>query len=330
MPDIEMNKFDYPTHGKKYDLAVIGEINADLILRGNVVPSFGQIEQIVDDSKLVIGSSAVIFACGAARLGLQTTFIGKVGDDMFGHFMLDAMNTRGVDTRCVKIDPQIRTGLSVILAKQEDRAILTFLGSIPTLNFDDINFDLLAQCRHLHLSSFFILDDLRPDIPKLFQKVKEMGLSISLDTNYDPAEVWDDGLDNAMRYVDLLLPNGTEANAIAGVDEHKAAIEKLTLIVPIVAVKLGKDGAIAKFGNDPIIQQKPIPVNVVDTVGAGDSFDAGFIYGYLNQWDHKKTLNLAVACGSLSTRKAGGTEAQAELNELIKYINFEGPIEGDE
>jgi sugar/nucleoside kinase (ribokinase family) len=306
---------------KKFDVVVIGEINADLILSGNVVPLFGQVEQIVDDAKLLIGSSAVIFACGAAKLGLATTFIGKVGDDMFGKFMIDSMNARGIDTSSVIVDPQVHTGLSVILTRQEDRAILTYLGSIPELNFEDVNFDLISQCRHLHLSSYFILDNLRPDIPKLFKKVKEMGLSISLDTNYDPAETWDDGVSEAMKYVDLMLPNETEIMALTGEKDKEKAIEKMALQVPIVAVKLGKNGAIVKSGNKPIIEQEAIPIEVVDTVGAGDSFDAGFIYAFLNQYDQKMALKLAVTCGSLSTRKAGGTDAQANLDEVMQFIN---------
>jgi len=304
----------------EFDIVVIGEINADLILKGNVVPCFGQVEQIVDDAELVVGSSAVIFAFGAARLGLRTTFIGKVGNDLFGKFMIDAMSARGVDTRNVIIDPSIRTGLSVILTKQNDRAILTYLGSIPALNFDDINFDCFSRCRHLHLSSYFLLDNLRPGIPELFQNVKKMGLSISLDTNYDPAEIWDDGLTDAIKHVDLLLVNETEARAISGKGDLFSAIDKLTQNVPIVAIKQGRDGAMVKFEQSSVIQQNVIKVDVVDTVGAGDSFDAGFIYGYLNQWEPKKMLKLAVACGSLSTRKAGGTEAQPELKEILQVM----------
>jgi len=311
--------FNNQSTKEKYDVVVIGEINADLILRGDVVPSFGQVEQIVDEANLVVGSSAVIFACGAARLGLRTTFIGKVGDDIFGHFMVESMNSLGVDTRNVIIDPHIHTGLSVILAKPEDRAILTYLGSIPSLTYEDINFDLIAQCHHLHLSSFFILDQLRPDIPKLFKKVKKMGLTISLDTNYDPAEKWNDGLNRALNSVDLLMINDTEVKAISGIPELEAAITKIAKQVPIVVVKLGKDGAIVKSGKEPIRRQVALPVDVIDTVGAGDTFDAGFVYGFLNQWDLETILKLAVVCGSLSTRKAGGTVAQAELSEAIEF-----------
>ena len=308
------------TKTRDFDVVVVGEINADLILKGDVVPVFGQVEQLVDDAQLVMGSSAVIFACGATRLGLRTTFVGKVGNDMFGNFMIESMHERGIDTSGVVVDPELQTGLTVILAKQIDRAILTYLGSIPALAYDEIDFELISRCRHMHLSSFFMLDKLRPDIARLFKKAKEKGLSISLDTNYDPAERWDDGLLKAMRFVNVLLPNDTEVKAIAGVDDLDEAVKRLKNQVPMVGVKQGKDGALAVEDQGKIIYQETIPVGVVDTVGAGDSFDAGFVYGYLNQWDLERILKLAVACGSLSTCQAGGTNAQPTLDEALQFI----------
>jgi sugar/nucleoside kinase (ribokinase family) len=303
-----------------FDVVVVGEINADLILRGNVEPVFGQVEQLVDDANLVIGSSAAIFACGLARLGLRTTLIGKVGDDIFGKFMIDALNAKRVDTSGVIASPEISTGLSVILAKGEDRAILTYLGSIPAMNYSEIDLSLMSSSRHLHLGSFFMLDNLRADIPRLFQTAKRMGLTVSMDTNYDPAENWDNGLEEAIKYIDLLLPNDREAKAIAGENDLHRAMDILIQKVPLLAVKRGEQGGMVKIGSGKILEQRAISVEVVDTVGAGDSFDAGFIYGYLNRWDLDRTLKLAVSCGSLSTRKAGGTEAQAELAEATRFM----------
>src|SRR5690606_37798313 len=96
----------------EFDLLVIGEINPDLNLHGkDVVPAFGQAEKLVEDATLVIGSSSAITACGAARLGLQVAFLGVVGDDPFGHFMLAAMAAKGVDTSACIVDPALSTGL---------------------------------------------------------------------------------------------------------------------------------------------------------------------------------------------------------------------------
>ena len=308
-----------------FDVVVVGEINADLILSGNVRPVFGQVEQCVDDACLVIGSSAAIFACGTARLGLRTTLIGKVGGDLFGRFMIDALEARGVDTSGVIVDPEVRTGLTVILADAHDRAILTYPGAIPSMEYREIDLSLISASRHLHLGGFFLLAGLRPDIPRLFATARGMGLSVSMDTNYDPAGQWDGGVEDAMRHIDILLPNDREARKLAGEDDLGRAMDILSRKVPLLAVKRGERGATARRRPGDVVEQDAIPVEVVDTVGAGDSFDAGFVYGYLHEWDLDRTLKLAVSCGSLSTRKSGGTEAQAELAEALRHAGYQSP-----
>ena len=305
---------------KKFDVVVIGEINVDLILNGNVDPQFGQVEQIVDDANLQLGSSAVIFACGAAKLGLKTAFIGVVGDDLFGTFMINELNKKSINTDGVIIKPSIKTGLSVILTKKNDRAILTHLGSIPELIYSDINFEIIAQSKHLHLASYFMLDNLRPDLSKLFDQVKELGLSISIDTNYDPKELWNGGINDLLKIVDIFLPNQNELLAITKQKNLETAIVEINKLVPIVVVKMGKEGAIGKMVNKPQALAPSVEVDVVDTVGAGDSFDAGFIYGYLKQFDLMHSIQIAIVCGSLSTRKPGGTSAQPDFDEVKEYL----------
>src|SRR5512136_1649008 len=303
---------------RDYDVVVVGELNADLILRGNVTPTFGQVEQIIDDATLTIGSSSAIFACGAARLGLRVAFIGKAGADEFGRFMLRELQQRGIDTRGVVIDPSLPTGLSVILSRPSDRAILTHLGSIAALRFDEIDLALLPRARHLHLGSYYLLDALRPDVPRLFDEAKACGLTISIDTNYDPTEKWESGLRETLQRVDIFLPNETELLAITREDSIEAGLDRLSEI-PVVAVKLGARGAIARSGSQ-IFRADSIPVKVVDTTGAGDSFDAGFVYAYLARQDLAPALRFACACGSLSTRAAGGTAAQATRAEALAAL----------
>jgi len=138
------------------DILVAGEINPDLILTGDVRPEFGQVEKLVDDAVLAIGSSSAIFACGAARLGLQVAFIGVCGDDVFGRFMLAEMQKRAVDVSGVLIRQDGRTGLSVILGHDTDRAILTHPGLIAALRAQDISDTSLRQARHLHVGSYFL------------------------------------------------------------------------------------------------------------------------------------------------------------------------------
>jgi sugar/nucleoside kinase (ribokinase family) len=173
---------------KPYDLLVAGEINPDLILSGDVAPAFGQVEKLVDSADLTIGSSSAIFACGAARLGLKVAFIGKCGDDVFGRFMLAEMSKRGVEIGNVIQVRGEATGLSAILNRGVDRAILSHPGLIPALAADDLPDSLLRQARHLHVASYFLQDALRPGLPRLFERAQNLGLPTSLDTNYDPSE----------------------------------------------------------------------------------------------------------------------------------------------
>ncbi len=302
----------------EFDLIVVGEINPDLILRGDVTPEFGQVEKLVDSADLTIGSSSCIFACGAARLGLKVAFIGKVGDDDFGRFMLNQLSARGIDTSGVVVDPTLHTGLSVILSRGNDRAILTYSGSISELCVEEVNGELLARGRHLHLGAYYLLDRLRPDVPELFALAHKLGLSTSLDTNYDPTGCWDGRLLDVLEYTDVFLPNQTELLAITRVQDLESALEKMS-IRRTVAVKLGAEGGLARCGNDRV-SAKALSVNVVDTTGAGDTFDAGFLYGYLNGWDLEQSLKLACVCGSLSTTGVGGISAQPTVEEALSHL----------
>ena len=304
---------------KTYDILIAGEINPDLILSGNVVPEFGQVETLVENATLAIGSSSAIFACGAARLGLHVAFIGVCGGDVFGRFMLDEMQKRNVDVSNVIVRAGEQTGLSVILNQGVDRAILTHPGLIPALQESDIPEALLRDARHLHVASYFLQNKLQPDLPNLFRRAHSLGLTTSLDTNYDPSEQWV-GFDELLSATDIFLPNKTEAISITKVNDVESAATQLANKSKLVAIKLGSDGALA-CKEDLIIHSDSVSVNVADTVGAGDSFDAGFIYGYLNNWELQRSLRLACICGALSTQRAGGTDGQPTLAEAMMYVS---------
>lgn len=301
-----------------FDVLVAGEINPDLILRGDVLPEFGQVEKLIDAYTLAIGSSSAIFACGAARLGLRVAFIGVCGDDVFGRFMLAEMQKRSVDVWHVIVRSGKKTGLSLILNRDADRAILTYPGTIGDLGASDISDELLRQARHLHVASYFLQTKLQPDLPALFRRAHSLGLTTSLDTNYDPTEKWT-GFDELLSVTDIFFPNKTEALSITGSDNIGSAAEQLASKSKLVAIKLGAEGAFLQNGEKAILTPS-ISVNVVDTIGAGDSFDAGFLYGYLHHWNLEKTLRLAAVCGALSTQAAGGTAAQPTLEETLGFL----------
>jgi sugar/nucleoside kinase (ribokinase family) len=304
---------------RPFDILVAGEINPDLILSGNVMPEFGQVEKLVDSASLAIGSSSAIFACGAARLGLRVALIGVCGDDVFGRFMLDEMQKHGVDVSNVIVRPDGQTGLSVILNDRTDRAILTHPGLMAELQASDIPDSLLGQARHLHVASYFLQKKLQPGLPVLFHRARSLGLTTSLDTNYDPSEKWL-GFDELLAVTNVFLPNETEAKSLTGAENIDEAANRLQFRVEAAAIKLGAQGALG-VSRSQRVKVDSIPVNVVDTVGAGDSFDAGFIYGYLEGWPLKKSLRLGAVCGALSTQKAGGTSAQPTLEQALLELS---------
>jgi sugar/nucleoside kinase (ribokinase family) len=303
---------------REFDIVVVGELNPDLLLSGQVTPAFGQAEQLIAAAELTIGSSAAIFACGAARLGLRVAFIGKIGPDHFGRFMRDALAERGIDISGIIEDPAQRTGLSVILNRGEDRAILTYSGAISALRFAEIPDELLTRAGHLHLASYYLQEALRPEVPALFEKAHRLGLSTSLDPNYDPAERWT-GLDEVLPRTDIFLPNAAECCAIARQPDVTAAARLLAASAGSVVVKLGAQGALLQQGTQSWTALS-LPMEVRDTVGAGDTFDAGYLYGYLAGWEPLQTLRFAAVCGALSTRQAGGTAAQPTLAEALPYL----------
>jgi ribokinase len=291
------------------DLLVVGDLNADLVLRGgDVVPTFAQREQLVDHAELVLGGSGAIMAAGAARLGLDVAMVACVGDDPLGSAMVEALAAAGVDTSGVIRTADAATGICVHLARPDDRAMLTALGALSKLRAEDVPGELLAAARHVHVSSPFLQEGLRPGLQGLAERAR----SSSLDTGWDPHERWDVAVDA----FDVLLPNAEEALRLAGRDDGdvEAAARDLARRGPLVIVKLGADGALATDG-DELVRAAATHVDVVETTGAGDSFDAGFLAGRLNGEGLENALALACACGALSTRRAGGTAAQPTLEE---------------
>jgi sugar/nucleoside kinase (ribokinase family) len=299
------------------DVLVLGEINPDVIVRGaDPQPQFGQVERLVDTIDLVVGSSSAIFACGAARLGLRIAFVGVVGDDAMGRFMLDAMRTCGVDVSACRVDETVPTGASVILVGDADRAILTAAGTVPLLRDADVPAALLDRARHLHVGSMFLLDALRPRLAERFTAARRAGISTSLDCNWDPRGTWDGGLRQILGQTDIFLPNSAEAKRITGRDAVEDAALALAAAGPrVVAVKCGADGALSAEQDGTITRVPAIAVDVVDTTGAGDSFDAGFLAAWLAGRPIRDCLVVGVACGSLSARGIGGTVAQPTLAE---------------
>lgn len=300
-----------------FDLVVVGELNPDVIVhQPGLQPSFGQVELIVDQIRLEIGSSSAIVACGAARLGLRVAFVGVVGDDPFGRYVLGGLADRGVDVSSCRVARHSPTGATVILSRGDDRAIMTAPGAMDELTVADVPRRLMADTRHLHVGGFFLQPRLASQLPDLFASARRSGVRTSLDTNWDPSGRWR-GLAPVLRMTDLFLPNAAELGSLTGDGDPASSARSLVgLVAPggTIAVKRGREGGLAVRG-DELVACGAAPVEVVDATGAGDSFDAGMIAGLLDGLSLADALRLAVACGSLSVRTVGGTRAQPSRGE---------------
>jgi sugar/nucleoside kinase (ribokinase family) len=299
------------------DVLVVGDANPDLVLRGDVRPRFGQAEQLLTAADLVLGGSASITAAGCARLGLRTGLLAAVGDDVFGDVTRRWLTERGVDLLAVRPAAGVPTGLSVILSEVDDKAILTLPGTIPTLRPDDITDEHLTGVRHLHVAGLYLQPQLARGLAGVFARAKARGLTTSLDTNWDPTGHWA-VITEILAHTDVFLPNAAELRAVTGRDGVEAAAAELVGIGTTVVMKDGERGARAGWpGGGSGCAAPARRVEVVDTTGAGDSFNAGFLAGRLSGLPMAEAVGWAVAAGSLSTRAAGGTGAQATRADLI-------------
>ncbi|WP_436531032.1 carbohydrate kinase family protein [Actinoplanes sp. HUAS TT8] len=291
---------------REFDVLVVGDANPDLLLRGDVRPRFGQQEQLLTGADLVLGGSAAITATGCARLGLRTALLAAVGDDFFGALVRDRLAAR--DVHLIDLDGEgMPTGLTVVLVEPEDRAMLTLPGTIAALRPEHVTDALLRRTRHVHVASLYLQPALAAGLAAVFARAHELGVTTSLDTNWDPAERWE-WVPEILPYTDVFLPNAAELEAITA----GQGAEKLGTTV---VMKDGARGARAWWPGGECAAPG-VPVEVVDAVGAGDSFNAGFLAARLTGRDVEEAVAWAAIAGSLSTRAAGGTEAQARPEEI--------------
>jgi|SRR5580704_5850813 sugar/nucleoside kinase (ribokinase family) len=304
----------------RFDVTIAGELNLDLILYGLPEELPPERELLADRMMLTLGGSSAILAHNLAALGSRVGFQSRIGDDDLGEAALQPLQQSGVDVSGVRRVPgPVKTGLTVILQRAAWRNMVTYSGTIAELTWDDLDLGYLADSRHFHVSSFYLQGALRPRVPELFRKMKEAGLSTSLDTNDDPDDGWAGGLEEALRYVDVFLPNEREVQKAAGVTDVEAAVRKLAKLVPLVVVKLGREGAMAQRGTERFVSPA-VRVEAVDAVGAGDSFDAGFLHQYVRGADLLTCLVAGNLAGAFSTTRSGGTEAFRDATYRAQFF----------
>ncbi|HTV56562.1 MAG TPA: carbohydrate kinase family protein [Terriglobia bacterium] len=305
----------------RFDVTVVGELNLDLILYGLPDQLSPEKEILASGVTLTLGSSSAIFAHNLATLGNRVGFVSRIGDDPLGQISLDRLGGSGVDVSKVKrVSGPTTTGLTVILPRSQFRNILTYPGTMFEMSFADLDLDFLADSRHFHLSSFFLHRALRPRTDDLFREMKSAGLTTSLDINDDPEDRWNSGLWDVLRYVDVFFLNERELKKVVGKEDLRSAIDRISEAVPLTVVKLGANGALLRQ-KDRELRDGALPVQVVDLVGAGDSFDAGFLHQFIRGVDPERCLEYANLAGAFSTTRPGGTEAFRDRKHLESFFD---------
>lgn len=303
----------------KFDVTIAGELNLDLILYGLPETLLPERELLAENMMLTLGSSSAIVAHNLAALGSRVGFVSCIGGDSFGDIALQRLSASGVHVERVVRNSTAQTGLTVILQHGNWRNILTYPGTIFDLKPEHLDFEYLSSSRHFHFSSFYLQRGLRPHVTNLFRQLKQHGITISLDPNDDPDDEWKRDIEEALHYVDIFLPNAREAKKIAGTQNIDDAVSKLAAMVPTVIVKLGAEGAMAQRGSDRFVSPAAA-VEIVDPVGAGDSFDAGFLHQFLHGGDLQSCLKAGNIAAALSTTRAGGTEAFRDLEYRNHFL----------
>ncbi|HZR59020.1 MAG TPA: carbohydrate kinase family protein [Terriglobales bacterium] len=304
----------------RFDVTIAGELNMDLILYGLPAELPPERELLADRMMLTLGGSSAIVAHNLAALGSRVGYQSRIGDDQMGKLSLERLSEIGVDVSHVRQIPgPIKSGLSIILQRDGWRNILTYSGTIAELTWTDLDLDYLADSRHFHLCSFYLQTALQPHVAGIFKSLKKKGLTTSLDTNDDPEDRWDGGLRDVLPHLDVFFPNAREARRIAGTDDLEVAIKFLADIVPVVVIKLGHEGAMAQRGKERFFSPA-FRVEAIDAVGAGDSFDAGFLHEFIQGADFTTCLSAGNRAGALSATRAGGTEAFRDSAHRIEFL----------
>jgi sugar/nucleoside kinase (ribokinase family) len=307
---------------KKTDVIVIGELNVDIILNKiDGLPVIGK-EIMAESMSVTLGSSSAIFASNLSALGTKVAFIGKIGKDNFAEVVLGSLEARNVDTSHILKSDSLSTGATIVLNYDQDRANITYPGAMDDLKLQDIDFEYLEQARHMHFSNCFMQPGIKKDLVTLFRKAKELGLTTSFDTQWDPEEKWDLPLESLLPYIDIFLPNKKEFELLTQSKSVEEGIRKISSFAHNIIIKNGSDGALGWDGKELISQPAFKNDNVVDCIGAGDSFNAGFIADFIKKASFRKCLETGALTGAINTTMPGGTSA-FENRAMVSKIAME-------
>jgi sugar/nucleoside kinase (ribokinase family) len=305
----------------RFDVTLVGEANLDLLLYGLPGDLPPERELVASAMALTLGGSPAITAHNLAALGNRTGFITIASDDFFGSICYHDLEDAGVDlSRVVKKSHGAGTGVSILVQHQQSRRTLTYPGNTLDMRWQDLDLEYLVSSNHFHLSSYFLQTGLREDVPRLLALLKRAGLTISIDPNDDPLGLWGDSFFAILKYIDVLMPNEREVCEMMRDTDTDRAMSKLAEMVPLLVVKRGVHGATVIEGARRL-DSPAVLVDTVDAIGAGDSFNAGFLHGFIRGWALDRCLRFGNLSGAFSTTATGGVQAFRDRARLEEFLS---------
>jgi sugar/nucleoside kinase (ribokinase family) len=302
---------------KNYDVIVIGDANIDLVVEGcNELPAPGQ-EVFVQNMTIHVGGGAALFSLATAKLGLKVAFNGVLGDDGFGQLIKDQFSQYGIDTRYIKKSSS-NTGISIAINPENDRSFITYAGSNAELSLQQLDMNSVLLGRHVHLTCYKGSRN-HNEFLETVRKLKALNVTTSIDMGWDDTGEWYPGIFELMKYIDVFFMNETEAMHYTGCTTVEESLSVLSKHSSHIVLKLGSKGAVTSVGGQQAYRSS-FSVRVVDTTGAGDSFNAGYIYGYLAGKNPEECLIYGNACGALSVSEYGGNTGTTNIQLLEKFI----------
>jgi sugar/nucleoside kinase (ribokinase family) len=305
------------------DVVCLGQYTADVVVDPvTSMPEKGK-AVFVESISLHNGGSACNAAVALGKLGIRTAVIGKVGCDTLGDFPVDIMNHAGLDTSAMVRDADVRTSSTAVLVSSDgERSFLHYFGGNAHLRPDEIDFEMIAGARILHVAAAFLIPGLdgRP-LAEVLARVQSMGVATCLDTAWDAQERWMSVLKPSLAHLDFFVPSLEEAHMLTGEDTPVGMARALHRQGPkTVVIKLGADGCLLHTP-DVTTTIPGFPVDtVVDTLGAGDCFVAGFLAGLVHDWDLPRACSLANAVGAACV-SARGTSGIQPMQQIVgRYL----------
>jgi sugar/nucleoside kinase (ribokinase family) len=304
---------------KKWDLYVYGDVNIDLVIpEVEKLPEPGQ-EEFVPVMETFVGGGAALFTLGTGKLGLHPVFQAEIGDDLYGEMIRKTFRENHVDDSLLETSSEYHTGISISFTNEKDRSFLSYKGTNEKISLDAVRIEQVKKASHIHVTGYAGSENHASYLEFLRKIKEETDVTVSFDVGWDATGEWKTEISDLFPYIDVLFMNETEAVHYGRKENALDAAQEFAKQCSLVVIKMGSQGSMA-IKDGELYQASPYQVKAVDTTGAGDSFNAGFVYGFLRGKSVEECLKCGNGCGALSVTALGGNTGFPTEKQLMELI----------